>query len=285
MRTQHSGVLRASALLLLCALFLAGCGNSGAPADASAAPADGPDPAGDAAAVLESGVLTVGVTDYAPLDYLENGEWTGFDAELAVMFARWIGAKVSFVPIDWEQKTALLRSGAIDCIWNGMTKTAELERVIDCSAPYLVNTQVIVLPREQFSRYDTAEKSYHLLFAVESGSIAPATAAELKLRTIAYSSQPEAMEAVANKRCDAAIVDLLFAEEATAEGAEFEALQFGFPFSREELCVGLRKGSSLTQKINDFLAFSAKNGSLRSLAGRYGLTGALASAGANETER
>lgn len=259
------------ALLLLCAAILAGCGGA-----ETSAPADGPDPAEDLSRVLERGVLVVGVTDYPPLDYLEDGSWTGFDAELAAMFAGWIGVReVSFVEIEWDRKVELLLSGEIDVIWNGMTKTPALEKEIDCSSPYLSNVEVIVLPKDQFERYDKAENSYHLLFAVEDGSYAQELAKELKLRTIAYDNMHAVFEAVAGRKCDAAIADRHFAERLTAPGAEFDSLRYGFPFGEEALCVGLRKGSSLTARVDDFLLVNFKNGEIPALADRYDLRDSL----------
>lgn len=261
-------------LLALLTALLAGCSGKAAEPTTTALP-EPPDPAKDYENVMEKGVLRVGVTDYAPIDFLKDGEWTGFDAELARLFAERIGVELSFVEIDWDKKTQLLDSGEIDCIWNGMTRTAELEELIDCSHPYLYSAEVIVLPRAQFSKYDSAEKSYHLLFAVEDGSSAQKTAAELSLRTVAYRGQNAAFDAVMNKQCDAAIVDGIYAMYMTAEGAEYDELQYGFPFSAEQICVGLRKGSSLTQKVNDFLILSAKVGTTRTVADRYGLRDAL----------
>ena len=60
----------------------------------------------DVAAIQEKGKLIVGITDYAPMDYKdENGEWTGFDAEFARLFAEELDVECEFYVIaDWGKK-------------------------------------------------------------------------------------------------------------------------------------------------------------------------------------
>ena len=77
--------------------------------------------------IQDKGKLIVGITDFAPMDYQENGKWVGFDAELAEAFAESLGVKAEFVIIDWKKKVTELDSGAIDCVWNGMTLTEDVK--------------------------------------------------------------------------------------------------------------------------------------------------------------
>ena len=59
----------------------------------------------DMEAVKEKGKLVVGITDFAPMDYKdENGEWIGFDADMAKLFAEYLGVEVEFIVIDWDNK-------------------------------------------------------------------------------------------------------------------------------------------------------------------------------------
>ena len=82
----------------------------------------------DAAYVKEKGTLVVGITDFAPMDYKEEGseDWVGFDADMAVAFAESLGVEVEFVEIDWDNKILELEGKTIDCVWNGMTLTDEV---------------------------------------------------------------------------------------------------------------------------------------------------------------
>ena len=58
----------------------------------------------------------------------KNGEWTGFDTEFAQALGEKLGVKVQFVEINWNNKYNELSSGAVDCLWNGMTITDEAKR-------------------------------------------------------------------------------------------------------------------------------------------------------------
>ena len=81
----------------------------------------------DLAAIQKKGKLIVGITDYAPMDYKdENGEWTGFDAEFARLFAKELGVDCEFYVIaDWGKKFLELETNQIDAVWNGMTITED----------------------------------------------------------------------------------------------------------------------------------------------------------------
>ena len=130
---------------------------------------------GDVAAVKNANKLVVGVTVYPPMDYLdENYQWTGFDAELAMMFAESLGVNCQLVIIDWDNKTAELKTNQIDLVWNGMTATDKLAEQMDFSVSYAKNAQVAVVKKGSTL---TADEVKNAKIAVEGGS-AGATIAE-----------------------------------------------------------------------------------------------------------
>ena len=103
---------------------------------------------GDVEAIQNAGKLVVGITEFAPMDYLdENNEWIGFDADMARLVAEELGVDIEFVVIDWDMKINELNAKNIDCVWNGMTLTAEVMAAMDCSAPYCNNAQVVVVAK------------------------------------------------------------------------------------------------------------------------------------------
>ena len=256
--------------LILCLGILAGCGAGGKNAGG-----DKLDPAKDLERIRSRGTLLVGVTDYPPMDYLEDGEWTGFDADLARLFGNWLEVEVQFVEIDWSKKVQLLESGEIDCIWNGLTKTDELAEKITLSRIYLFNSQVVVMADGQFDKYDSLEKCSHLLFAVEDGSVGQELAESSSYRCMKYANQVEALSGVLNKQCDAAIVDRIIAASETGKGKAFQELSYDFSLGEEDICVGLRKGSALEEQINDFFTVYTAEGTISRLAGKYSLFDAL----------
>lgn len=111
------------------------------PAAKDFTPAEG----GDVAYIQEKGTLIVGITEFAPMDYKdENGNWIGFDADLAKLVAEQLGVQVEFVTIDWDNKIMELDSKSIDVVWNGMTLTDEVTNAMACTNPYCSNSQVVV---------------------------------------------------------------------------------------------------------------------------------------------
>ena len=104
---------------------------------------------GDLAYILDKGTLIVGITDFAPMDYKgEDGEWIGFDADMARIVAEELGVDIEFVEIDWDNKIMELDSKTIDVVWNGMTLTDEVKAAMGCTNAYCNNAQVVVVPAE-----------------------------------------------------------------------------------------------------------------------------------------
>ena len=79
------------------------------------------------------------------MDYEENGEWIGFDADMAKLVAEKLGVEVKFVVIDWDTKLMELNSKNIDVVWNGMTLTNEVTSSMECTNAYCNNAQVVVV--------------------------------------------------------------------------------------------------------------------------------------------
>lgn len=103
----------------------------------------------DVAYIQDKGSLIVGITDFEPMDYKdENGDWIGFDADMAGVVAEKLGVDVEFVEIDWDNKIMELDSKNIDMIWNGMTLTDEVTNSMECTNAYCNNAQVVVVPAE-----------------------------------------------------------------------------------------------------------------------------------------
>ena len=168
-------------LLALCMIFaLAACGEaesepSEAPASeapASEAPAEESAAAeSDLAYVQDKGTLIVGITEFEPMDYQDaDGNWIGFDADMAKAFAESLGVTAEFQLIEWDNKVMELDGKTIDVVWNGMTLTDEVTSAMSCSNPYCNNYQVVVVPADVAADYPDAASMSELNFAVESGS-------------------------------------------------------------------------------------------------------------------
>ena len=262
------GALLLAAVMLLA--VLSGC--SGEKERGASGPEDGQS---DLGYVQAKGTLLVGVTEFAPMDYRDGDGWAGFDADLAIRFAQKLGVAVEFVEINWDDKTKLLANGRIDCVWNGMTMTEQLQSTISCTEPYLSNAQVAVFRAKDVGLYATVESCSHVLFAVEAGSTGEALLKAQRYRYTACDSQLEALQRVSSKQADATVIDIVMATYYTGEGREFHDLDFNLMLNDEKICAGFRKDSDLTEMANEFLREIYADGTIRTLASQYGIEHAL----------
>lgn len=252
------------ALLLsgICAVSLCACGGSTA--------------ATDSAYVAEKGKLVVGITDFEPMDYKdESGNWIGFDADLATEFAKSLGVEVEFIEIDWDNKVLELDGKTVDCIWNGMTLSDEVLSAMECSNAYCNNAQVVVINKDVAADYQTIDSLTSLKFAVEAGSAGEAEAKNNSLDYTPVESQANALMEVAAGTSDGAIIDSLMAAAMVGEGTSYENLTYTVKLNDEKYGVGFRKGSDLAAKLNDFLAKASSDGTMETIAEKYGVQAAL----------
>ena len=226
--------------------------------------------------IKEKGTLVVGITDFAPMDYKDaDGNWIGFDADVATAFAQYLGVEVEFVEIEWDNKVLELNAKSIDCVWNGMTLTDEVTSSMACSNAYCNNAQVVIIPADQADKYQTAQDCADLVFAVEAGSAGEAEIAALGYEYTPVQSQASALMEVAAGTCDAAVIDSLMAAAMVGEGTSYENLTYTVQLNSEEYGVGFRTGSDLAQALNEFLKDAYEDGSLEEISETYGVQAAL----------
>ena len=280
------------ALALTMALSLAACGNSGgssssAPADASGSSSQAnsstssssANTESDLAYVQDKGTLVVGITEFEPMDYQNtDGEWIGFDADMAKAFAKSLGVEVQFQVIDWDNKIMELDGKTIDVVWNGMTLTDEVTSAMSCSNPYCNNYQVVVVPADVAADYPDAASMSELNFAVESGSAGEEQAELNGFTSTPVLDQATAVLEVESGTADAAIIDSLMADSMVGEGTSYEDLTYTISLNEEEgeqYGVGFRKGSDLVEKLNQFFVDSYADGTMMELAETYGVQAAI----------
>ena len=272
-------------LALTMILSLAACGSKKeTPAaeekPAAEQPAETPaeEPAADSevAAIQSKGTLVVGITDFAPMDYKDaDGNWIGFDADMAKAFAESLGVAVEFVEIDWDNKVLELNSKTIDCVWNGMTLTDEVTSAMECSNAYCNNAQVVIVPADKAAQYQTVEACADLAFAVEAGSAGEAEIDALGYNFTPVKAQSDALMEVAAGTSDAAVIDSLMAAAMVGEGTGYADLTYTVGLNSEEYGVGFRKGSDLAAALNEFFAAAYADGSMIECAETYGVQAAL----------
>ena len=279
---------RLTALVLALGLTfaLAACGGTAGTANTPSGNSETPDvntqtPAGnsetpaaesDMAYVKEKGTLVVGMTDFKPMDYKdENGEWIGFDADMAKAFAESLGVKAEFIEINWDNKLMELDTKGIDVIWNGMTINDEVKAGASVSEPYCRNGQVVVLPVDKAEDYQTVDSLSGLNFAVENGSQGAAQLDALGLSYVAKTTQADALMEVASGASDACVIDLLMAGAMIGEGTSYPDLTYTVQLNDEEYGVAFRKGSDLVDAFNEFWSAAFADGTVMETATTYGV--------------
>ena len=229
----------------------------------------------DMAAIKKAGKIVVGITDYAPMDYKdENGEWTGFDAEFARLFAGELGVDCEFFVIpNWGTKFMELEAKQIDAVWNGMTITDEAKANSSVSNPYVINAQVVVMKNDALANFAVPADLAGLSIAVESGSAGEACANEIEGATvIPLQNQEAALMEVAAGTSDACVIDITMANAMTGDGTSYADLGYQMSLSEEEYGVSFRKDSDLTAAFNEFMIKLKNDGTLQNLAAKYNLT-------------
>ena len=245
--------------LLMCASVMASCSSSSS----------------DIKSIEKNGKLVVGITDYAPMDFRgDDGEWTGFDAEFAALFAKELGVEIEFIEINWDNKFLELENKSIDCIWNGMTITDEVKLNTSCSDPYVRNAQVVVMSADVAGNYKSVDDLKDLKFAVEKGSAGEKALEDCGIsadNVTAVKDQASALLEVNSNAVDACVIDLTMANAMAGKG-NYASLAKSIELTSEEYGVGFRKESDLTAKFNEFLKKVKEDGTLQALADKYELT-------------
>ncbi len=226
--------------------------------------------------IKDKGTLIVGITDFAPIDYKDdNGNWIGFDADMATKVAQSLGVEVQFVEIDWDNKILELENKSIDVVWNGMTLTSEVTNAMECTNAYLNNAQVVVVSKDKADQCKTLDDVSGFSFAVESGSAGEQAAIDNGFEYTSLTSQADAVMEVAAGTSDACIIDLLMAGAMVGEGTSYENLTYTVELTTEEYGIGCRKGSDLASYINEQLKTYYADGSMETVAKQYGVQEAI----------
>lgn len=143
---MKKGLVLCMTVVLAMGCLLTGCGSSdtGAKSTTGSAAA-GTEAAGTQTTDGEKKTFTVGFdASFPPYGYQENGEYVGFDLDLAQEVCDRNGWELVKTPIDWDAKNMELNSGAIDCIWNGFTLNGR-EDDYTWTPAYINNTQVFAV--------------------------------------------------------------------------------------------------------------------------------------------
>jgi len=222
--------------------------------------------------------IVVGYTIYEPMNYKdESGKLVGFDTELAEAVFGNLGYKVLFQEIEWENKYTDLNSDTIDCVWNGFTcNTSDDDGIaraekVDFSYNYMENRQVIVVKADSAiaAAADLAGKNG----AAESGSAGETYGKAFEGATIkGFTKQTDCLFEVNSGTVDFAVLDAQLAKSYCGKG-DYANLKIVEALSSEVeyYAIGFKKGSELTAKVNAELEKLGADGTIATLAEKYGV--------------
>ena len=229
--------------------------------------------------VKNNGKLVIGITDFDPMDYKDaNGEWIGFDADLARKVCEKLGVEAKFQEIEWDKKEIELNAKTIDAIWNGLTVTEERKENMGFSKSYVRNKQVVVIKADNKDKYTDEASMAGASCAAESGS-----AGQTAIETSSVLSQNEFVGASAQKdvllevkagTVELGVLDYVMAKASIGEGTDYSDLMIveGVELAPEEYAIGMRKGDTETiEKVNGAIDELVADGTLKALAEKYGL--------------
>ena len=263
------------------ALSLAACG--GAASTSAAASASGSAAGSAASASADSdlayiqgkGKMVIGYTVYAPMNYTDDeGNFTGFDTELATAVCEKLGVEPEFVEINWDTKVVELDAKSIDCIWNGMTLTEDIMANTATTKAYAKNAQVVVV-KESTAYTSTADLAGKTVVAEAGSAGEAAIQGDENLAKADYFSksvQTDCLMEVAAGTADAAVLDLTLANAMIGEGTDYASLKIVDELNAEEYGVAFRKGSDAAAAVDAAFDALKADGTMQALAEKYELT-------------
>ena len=238
------------------------------------------------------GKVVVGMTLFAPMNYYEGEDFIGFDTELTKAVFEKLGVEVEFKEINWDSKEIELNSKNIDCIWNGMCITETRKETMSMTNAYLYNTQAIVAKTDRIDAL-LANGMKGVYVVAEQGStgegkltgdIADDETVEVSAKEFfaeanytAVDSMAKALMEVKAGTADLALVDSVCALAMVGEGTDYADMTVNLDnnFGLQEYGIAFRKGSDVTEMVNQAIIELTKDGTIAEIAARYGLTDAL----------
>lgn len=259
----------AAAMLALAAALMTGC--SGGSNESQSA-------GGDEAASAESGefTLTVGFDQgYPPYGFVgDDGEYTGFDLDLAAEVAERNGWNLELSAIDWDAKDALLSSGSINCIWNGFTMEGR-EDDYTFSEPYMLNEQVIVVKSDSGIADSAALAGKTVMTQVDSAALDVLEGDAADLAATFAGGAPQTISDYNNAfmQLESGMVDAVACDLSIANyqmSAKPDAYTIIDTLSSEHYAVGFKQGDEdLAATVTATLKAMYEDGTVQELCDKY----------------
>ena len=270
--------LISTVLALGMAASLAACGSNASTAASTAeSTVESTAAAGDSDLdyIKGKGKMTIGYTVYEPMNYTDaDGNFTGFDTELATAVCEKLGVEPEFVEINWDTKIVELDAKSIDCIWNGMTLTDDIQANAACTKAYAKNAQVVVMKAD--ADYSSTADLVGKTVVAEAGSAGESAINDdeslAQADYVSKSVQTDCLMEVAAGTADAAVLDVTLASAMIGDGTDYADLAIKDELNAEEYGVAFRKGSDAADAVNAAFDELKADDTMQALADKYSLT-------------
>lgn len=266
-----------AAVAALLAFSFTGCG-----ASAAAAGSGTPGPDESWSKIQSAGQLVLGMDKaFPPMGFVDpkTGELTGFDVEAAREACKRLGVTLKLQPIDWNSKQSELNNGNVDCLWNGLSKTAKRDQEFSLSIPYMKNNQILLV------KSGTPYKGLGSL-AGKSVGVQSDSSAETALKenqdftntlkeVVKIDDYSKAVMEIQNGTVDAVAIDEVVARYyLTQKTGAYAVLQEengkDASLAVEDYVIGFRKGDdALRAKVESALKEMSADGSLAKLSEKW----------------
>lgn len=269
--------LISTVLALGMAASLAACGSSASTAASTAeSTVESTAAAGDSDLdyIKGKGKMTIGYTVYEPMNYTDaDGNFTGFDTELAAAVCEKLDVEPEFVEINWDTKIVELDAKSIDCIWNGMTLTDDIQANAACTKAYAKNAQVVVMKAD--ADYSSTADLVGKTVVAEAGSAGESAINDDESLSqadyVSKSVQTDCLMEVAAGTADAAVLDLTLASAMIGDGTDYANLAIKDELNAEEYGVAFCKGSDAAAAVDEAFDALKADGTMQALADKYDL--------------
>lgn len=266
----------AASLAFAGALALTGCGNSDTPADAAgSADASG----SDTMQLVTDGTLTIGTSaEYEPFEYMEDGEYKGFDLELAQAIADDLGLELKIENVDFDTIVPGVASGTkYDMGIAAITATPEREKEVGFTDSYYMDDQAIVTMADNTEitgdNYADALNAEGVKIAVQSGSTAEAFAKENfpNAELVPFKNATDCFAAVQSSQANALVTNRSVAAQLVATSFSNEQVIKQISTGEEYAIAVNKDNTALLDALNDSIAKLTEDGTVDELMTKYNI--------------
>lgn len=266
----------AASLAFAGALALTGCGNSDAPADsAGSADASG----SDTMQLVTDDTLTIGTSaEYEPFEYMEDGEYKGFDLELAQAIADDLGLELKIENVDFDTIVPGVASGTkYDMGIAAITATPEREKEVGFTDSYYMDDQAIVTMADNTEitgdNYADALNAEGVKIAVQSGSTAEAFAKENfpNAELVPFKNATDCFAAVQSSQANALVTNRSVAAQLVATSFSNEQVIKQISTGEEYAIAVNKDNTALLDALNDSIAKLTEDGTVDELMTKYNI--------------